>query len=67
MHGTGSDPGGQYFAGRFVSFLGREDVEEKVVLSSGNRSLQWLLVTLRSKGKARKSWKLDGAVRTSKR
>lgn len=45
MHDTGSDPGGQFFADRSVSFLGREGVEEKGVLSAGNSSPQWLLVT----------------------
>ena len=45
MHDTGSDLGGQFFAGRSVSFLGREGVEEGGVLSSGNSSPQRLLVT----------------------
>lgn len=50
VHDTGSDPGGQFHAGRYVPFLGREVVEDKGVCLQGTVAhTQWLIVTHKAK------------------
>lgn len=52
VHDTGSDPGGQFHAGRSVPFLGREVVEDKGVCLQGTVAhTQWLIVTHTAKAR----------------
>lgn len=52
VHDTGSDPGGQFHAGRSVPFLGREFVEDKQVCLQGTVAhTQWFIVTHTAKAR----------------